>query len=118
MAVTECTGQGWFVNDYGQGHGAWANGQNIGSIGKEIKSPENPAVVLPVPAINMRSDLLLPAEELAWENEQPRSDHPGGVNALMCDGSVRFVEDTIQVEVLLSLASRNGCEQLPNAWDR
>ena len=34
----------------------------------------------------------------------PRSMHPDGVNAMMADGSVRFISDTIE-----SVATQNGC---------
>ena len=39
-----------------------------------------------------------------------RSDHPGGVNLLMGDGSNRFVEETISAEVWRGLGTRNGRE--------
>ena len=43
-------------------------------------------------------------------NIAARSKHPGGVNSLMADGSVRFVKDTINVLVWQGLGSRNGGE--------
>ena len=39
-----------------------------------------------------------------------RSHHPGGVNALMGDGSVRFVSESIAKEVWRGLGTRNGSE--------
>ncbi len=39
-----------------------------------------------------------------------RSLHPGGVNALMADGSVRFVNESIARKVWRGLGSRNGGE--------
>ncbi len=39
-----------------------------------------------------------------------RSLHPGGVNAWLCDGSVRFVADSITLSVWRALATRNGAE--------
>jgi prepilin-type N-terminal cleavage/methylation domain-containing protein/prepilin-type processing-associated H-X9-DG protein len=39
-----------------------------------------------------------------------RSRHPGGVNSLLCDGSVRFVSDSIDLDTWRALASRNGGE--------
>ncbi len=39
-----------------------------------------------------------------------RSNHPGGVNCLMGDGSVRFVEESIAIAVWRGLATRNGQE--------
>jgi prepilin-type N-terminal cleavage/methylation domain-containing protein/prepilin-type processing-associated H-X9-DG protein len=39
-----------------------------------------------------------------------RSNHPGGVNVLMGDGSVRFVSETISQAVWRGLGTRNGGE--------
>jgi prepilin-type N-terminal cleavage/methylation domain-containing protein/prepilin-type processing-associated H-X9-DG protein len=39
-----------------------------------------------------------------------RSYHPGGANFLMCDGSVRFVDENIDGETYRALASREGGE--------
>jgi prepilin-type N-terminal cleavage/methylation domain-containing protein/prepilin-type processing-associated H-X9-DG protein len=44
-----------------------------------------------------------------------RSRHPGGVHALMCDGSVHFVGDTIELDIWRALSSESAGEvaQLP-----
>lgn len=44
-----------------------------------------------------------------------RSWHPGGVGVLMGDGSVRFVLDSVAVEVWRALGTRNGREVVD--WD-
>ena len=43
-------------------------------------------------------------------NVTSRSNHPGGVNSLFCDGHVQFVKDTINVSTWQALGSRNGGE--------
>lgn len=40
----------------------------------------------------------------------PRSKHPGGVNVGMCDGSVRFIKNTVNIFTFQSLASTRGNE--------
>ncbi|MEX1039702.1 MAG: DUF1559 domain-containing protein [Pirellulaceae bacterium] len=38
------------------------------------------------------------------------SQHPGGANFAVCDGSVRFVPETVDMNIYFALASRNGGE--------
>jgi prepilin-type processing-associated H-X9-DG protein len=38
------------------------------------------------------------------------SHHPGGINVLFADGSVRFVKDTVSVQVWWALGTRDGGE--------
>jgi len=40
----------------------------------------------------------------------PSSNHPGGVNMCMADGSVRFIKNSVSVQVWWGLGSRNGGE--------
>jgi prepilin-type N-terminal cleavage/methylation domain-containing protein/prepilin-type processing-associated H-X9-DG protein len=41
-----------------------------------------------------------------------RSEHPGGVNMSLCDGSVRFVAETVNLQVWRALGTRAGGEVL------
>jgi prepilin-type N-terminal cleavage/methylation domain-containing protein len=43
-----------------------------------------------------------------------RSWHPGGVEVLVCDGSVRFVADSVSLQQWQALASRRGGEVVSN----
>ena len=45
----------------------------------------------------------------AFDNEI-RSKHPGGANALLCDGSARFLKETMPIEILAAICTRNGGE--------
>lgn len=38
------------------------------------------------------------------------SHHPGGVNVLFCDGSVRFIKSSVSVQTWWALGSRAGSE--------
>ncbi len=57
---------------------------------------------------NKRSCIFPPGRIINTAN----SYHPGGVNVLMCDGSVRFVKDSISLPTWMALGSRNGGEVL------
>jgi prepilin-type N-terminal cleavage/methylation domain-containing protein/prepilin-type processing-associated H-X9-DG protein len=46
----------------------------------------------------------------AGPNEEPYSYHPGGVNALFGDGSVRFVKDSINLVAFRSILTLSGGE--------
>ncbi len=41
-------------------------------------------------------------------NAAPNSNHPGGVNVALCDGSIRFISETIDVGVYAKLISPAG----------
>ncbi|MEW4563189.1 DUF1559 domain-containing protein [Bremerella sp. JC770] len=61
---------------------------------------------------NVASCVLLASN---WDSIQevviaPRSRHPGGVNATLCDGSVRFFSETIDTIAWRSLSSAQGGE--------
>jgi prepilin-type N-terminal cleavage/methylation domain-containing protein/prepilin-type processing-associated H-X9-DG protein len=52
-------------------------------------------------------------EDKTWQYESYsfRSDHPGGLNFAMADGSVHFVSEDVDLDVYRSLATRNGDER-------
>nr|WP_261361671.1 DUF1559 domain-containing protein [Aeoliella straminimaris] len=92
LMVAECTGRGADVNSQGEIKGltgAWALGGNITHIKKGVNDEEPPKV---------------------WEDERVFSDHPGGANSLAADGSVHFLTDDMEPQVLRSYCSRNGEE--------
>jgi prepilin-type N-terminal cleavage/methylation domain-containing protein/prepilin-type processing-associated H-X9-DG protein len=44
----------------------------------------------------------------------PSSQHSGGVNVLMCDGSVRFIGDGVDLEIWRAIGTRKGQETISN----
>lgn len=83
--VGESTGRGTMAN------AGWANGRNIFDT---TTHPNNEA--------------LRPSNELF-------SDHPGGVNVVMCDGSVKFLQEQIDLDVLFALCTRAGKEAISSS---
>ncbi|TWU58331.1 DUF1559 domain-containing protein [Rubripirellula reticaptiva] len=49
-------------------------------------------------------------QSCGWGVFGARSNHPGGVHMARCDGSVNFVNESIDLEVWRSLGTRNGHE--------
>jgi prepilin-type processing-associated H-X9-DG protein len=71
--------------DSGWPDGQWINGRNIFDQAF---------------AINNR---------VPFENDI-RSEHPGGAHGLFCDGSVRFLRETLDLPTLAALCTRAGRE--------
>ncbi len=44
------------------------------------------------------------------QNVTTRSKHPGGVNALVCDGHVQFIKNSVSLPIWQGFGSRNGGE--------
>jgi prepilin-type processing-associated H-X9-DG protein len=82
--------------------GMWASGAYSGSLYNHVYPPNHAQPDC------YRASVPAPA----WKGA--RSRHPGGVNLLLCDGSVRFVTSSIQLAVWRSLATRAGGEVVSN----
>jgi len=59
-----------------------------------------------------RPDRKLPCTAGANTNKTVRSRHPNGVNAVNCDGSVRFVTNNINLLTWQAVGSMNGGDQI------
>jgi prepilin-type processing-associated H-X9-DG protein len=94
----------------GQGHTAWVDG-NPQETGMSTAFPPNK------PALNPTNHADLDILTVLISKNQPlygaltaRSYHPGGVNALLADGSVRFVKSTIDGMTWRALGTVSGGE--------
>jgi prepilin-type N-terminal cleavage/methylation domain-containing protein len=101
--VCEITGRGIYGTAY---RGAWASGQNCITVGPHSPSV---AVVNPTP-VDSTSSTVQAGYFRTSANSSLFSDHRGGVQVAMCDGSIRFMSETIDDAVVTGLASRNGGE--------
>jgi prepilin-type processing-associated H-X9-DG protein len=54
----------------------------------------------------------VPAPDIPFKTNAARSRHPGGVDAAMCDGSVRFVKNTVNLSTWRALSTTRGAEVL------
>jgi prepilin-type N-terminal cleavage/methylation domain-containing protein/prepilin-type processing-associated H-X9-DG protein len=91
IIVSEDTGRGATFD------GQWANGENIFDQNGSINDHSAPSYL--------------------WQNNEMWSDHPGGIHALFCDGSVRFLFDETDLETLAARCSRAGDEIVKEVVD-
>ncbi|MDZ7616611.1 MAG: DUF1559 domain-containing protein [Patescibacteria group bacterium] len=75
----------------------WIDGKTYYNMFNASRSPNDPRV-----------DCMGPGNGLS--NFAARSAHPGGVNASMMDGSVRFLPDSLDVNVMQALGTAAGGE--------
>jgi len=119
ILIGETSGRAWDYSSVNSAHpsgkadAAWAYGTNVIALGG---GPSPPASMInrfqPSPPANS-----VPAGSPAhWtDKHQLYSDHPGGVQALMCDGSVQFLDEKTDALVMWALATRsnNDIAELP-----
>lgn len=102
------------------GHTEWIDGR-AHQIGFTTVFTPNSKVIVDVSGVKYDAD---------WTNQQEgkadaptyaavtsRSYHRGIVNALMMDGSVRGINDDIQLSVWRAAGTRAGGELLPDSWN-
>jgi prepilin-type N-terminal cleavage/methylation domain-containing protein/prepilin-type processing-associated H-X9-DG protein len=81
------------------------------------------AWLFPTVAVNyqMPSTDLGITDPQKWSEQMKRlnsmgSGHPGGANAAIADGSVRFVSNAMSLDTIISAATRSGGEVLAGEW--
>ena len=93
------------------GHTVWADG-GVSETGFTTAWRPN-LKTLGTPSRNIDIDLMAVDEQLGgptFAAHTARSYHPGGVNTLMGDGSVRFIKDSIQGNTWRALGTVQGGE--------
>ena len=91
------------LNPQGRRFWAWAepdNSYNVDQLINNNASPRGGPATCPWTRLN------------CGPNEETFSFHPGGVNVVMCDGSVRFLRDSINGLTFRALLSMDGGEVL------
>ncbi len=94
----------------GQGHTAWVDG-NTQETGVTTAWPPNKIILNPTNKADLDLMTRLPVQGgPTYAALTARSYHPGGVNALLGDGSVRFVKSTIQGTTWRAIGTVQGGE--------
>jgi prepilin-type N-terminal cleavage/methylation domain-containing protein/prepilin-type processing-associated H-X9-DG protein len=85
--------------------------QGVSTVGAPwIRAYHSTTIYYHINTPNRRSCMYPPGRIMTTAS----SRHPAGVNLVMCDGSVHFVEDTISQEVWQGLGTRSGRELVPD----
>jgi prepilin-type N-terminal cleavage/methylation domain-containing protein/prepilin-type processing-associated H-X9-DG protein len=99
MIVAELAGRGY--NDNKQElRGVWADGNNVFAISGTINESGTENI----------NGIDVPSQ---WVSDEIYSEHPGGANALFCDGSVHFLPESMDSGLIQALASRDASEPIP-----
>lgn len=98
LASVVMTGTNWRGGQSGSGRGVgWIRGLNMAVMTNGYLSPNSR-----IPDVFMHGVGFF----------APRSHHTGGAHGLLGDGSVRFLSDSLHINVVRQLHSRNGGEAL------
>jgi prepilin-type N-terminal cleavage/methylation domain-containing protein/prepilin-type processing-associated H-X9-DG protein len=104
--ATQCHGSG--LNLLPWRGAAWAIGGPAFTLYNHVRPPNSPDV--DCVAGSMRSSCQDPQWAKLSHSVSARSNHPGGVNALFADGTVRFIKSGVHPVVWQALGSRDGRE--------
>ena len=95
---------------YNQTGAAWASGEMTSTTYNHVTTPNGRSCAI-MSGAQMRAPWSGDATDLPWYMQVPPSSaHPGGVNVLAGDGSVRFVKNSVSVPAWRAFGSRAGGE--------
>ena len=99
QAVLDCENLNWQDLQY----------QNVSDVGVPwLEGYHSTTIYFHVSGPNKRSCMYPPGLIATTAN----SNHPNGVNLLLCDGAVRFVNNSINIQTWRRIGSRDGNEQI------
>jgi prepilin-type processing-associated H-X9-DG protein len=87
-------GQSWLFKDTGANHFIFVHHPSQGYVNAWLNGGSLPT----------------PPNVTYWNNRAAGSAHPGGINAAMCDGSVKFIKNSINFNIYTALFTRNKGE--------
>jgi len=110
QTYADCQGLAPKMIWYNQTGAAWASGEMPSTTYNHVTTPNGRSC-----AIMSGAQMMAPwsgdAMDLPWYMQVPPSSaHPGGVNVLAGDGSVRFVKNSVSVPAWRAFGSRAGGE--------
>ena len=95
---------------YQQTGAAWASGEMTSTTYNHVTTPNGRSCAI-MSGAQMGAPWSGDATDLPWYMQVPPSSaHPGGVNVLAGDGSVRFVKNSVSVPAWRAFGSRAGGE--------
>ena len=107
LACQGVTGSMIWFNQTGA---AWASGEMCSTTYNHVAPPNSRSCAI-MNGMQMMAPWSGDAMDLPWYMQvPPLSAHPGGVNVLAGDGSVRFVKNSVSVLTWRALGSRSGGE--------
>ncbi len=110
QTYTDCQGLAPKKIWYNQTGVAWASGEMPSTTYNHVTTPNGRSCAI-MTMDQMEVSWSGDAKNLPWYMQVPPSSaHPGGVNVLAGDGSVRFVKNSVSVPVWRAFGSRAGGE--------
>jgi prepilin-type N-terminal cleavage/methylation domain-containing protein len=109
--ITDGTSKTLLLTETREGNAAvWIDGSTAAVTPRPYAEDDSTGYTLPVVAINHEAYFPQTQQNQnpITQNWGPSSQHAGGANHLLCDGSAKFIAETIGVDTYDALTTRNG----------